>query len=169
MPIIKGGFIMNKEQIREMVYDYRRDMLTRGIKAGKVEGVYFTESSRKFGFCQKTVNGGFQIWITDLAMHGDIKSTIVHELIHTVEGCYNHGQKFQSLANWLGRVYGIELGTRASKKEMALTEEYRIAKAKYIIRCKKCGQLILRERATRIVKLPMTYSCGCGGDLVRIK
>ena len=160
---------MTKIEIKEMVYDYRRDMLIRGIKAGKVEGVYFTESSRKFGFCRKTANGGFQIWITDLAMHGDIKSTIVHELIHTVEGCFNHGKEFQSIANWLSRVYGIELGTRASKKEMALSEEYRIAKAKYIIRCKKCGQTILRERATRLVKLPMTYSCGCGGELVRIK
>ena len=160
---------MNKEQIKEMVYDYRRDMLTRGIKAGKVEGVYFTESSRKFGFCRKTANGGFQIWITDLGLHGDIKSTIVHELIHTVEGCFNHGKEFQSLANWLSRVYDIELGTRASKKEMALSEEYRIAKAKYIIRCKKCGQTILRERATCLVKLPMAYSCGCGGELIRIK
>ena len=160
---------MTKEQIREMVYDYRHDMLTRGIKAGKVEGIYFTESSRKFGFCRKTANGGFQIWITDLAMHGDIKSTIVHELIHTVEGCFNHGKEFQSIANWLSRVYGIELGTRASKNEMALSEEYRIAKAKYVIKCKKCGQIILRQRATRLVKLPMTYSCGCGGDLVRIK
>ncbi len=160
---------MTNKQIKEMVYDYRRDMLTRGIKAGKVEGVYFTESSRKFGFCRKTANGGFQIWITDLAMHGDIKSTIVHELIHTVEGCFNHGKEFQSIANWLSRAYGIELGTRASKKEMALSEEYRIAKAKYIIRCKKCGQTILRERATRLVKFPMTYRCGCGGELIRIK
>lgn len=160
---------MNKEQVEKMVHAYRHDMLTRGIKAGKVEGVYFTESSRKFGFCRKTANGGFQIWITDLAMHGDIKSTIVHELIHTVEGCFNHGKEFQSLARWLSSVYDIELGTRASKNEMALSEEYRISKAKYVIRCKKCGQTILRERATRLVKLPMTYSCGCGGELVRIK
>ena len=160
---------MNKEQIIEMVYDYRRDMLTRGIKAGKVEGVYFTESSCMFGFCKKMANGGFQIWITDLAMHGDVKSTIVHELIHTVEGCFNHGKKFHSIANWLSRVYGIELGTRASKNEMELSREYRISKAKYILQCKKCGQIILRQHASRLVKLPMFYSCGCGGDLIRIK
>ena len=160
---------MNKEQIKEMVYDYRRDMLTRGIKAGKVEGVYFTKSSRNFGFCKKMANGGFQILITDLGLHGDVKSTIVHELIHTVEGCFNHGPKFQTIAKELSKAYNIELGTRASKKEMALSEEYRIAKAKYVIRCKKCGQIILRQRATRIVKLPMTYSCGCGGELIRIK
>lgn len=160
---------MTKNDIRELVYNYRYDMLTRGIKVGKIEGIYFTESSRKFGFCRKVAKGLFQIWITDLAIHGDIKSTIVHELIHTVDGCFNHGKEFQSLANWLSRVYGIELGTRASKREMALSKEYRIAKAKYIIRCEKCGQIILRERATRLVKFPMTYSCGCGGELIRIK
>ena len=102
-------------------------------------------------------------------MHGDVKSTIVHELIHTVEGCYNHGSKFQEIARLLSSAYNIKLGTRASKNEMALSEEYRISKAKYVIRCKRCGQIITRQRATRLVKLPMTYSCGCGGDLERIK
>ena len=160
---------MTKNEVKKLLYHYMCDMIARGIEVGKVEGLYFTESSRKFGFCKKMKNGCFQIWITDLAMHGDIKATIVHELIHTVEGCFNHGKEFQSLAKWLSSVYGVEIGTRASKNEMALSEEYRIAKAKYVIRCKKCGQTILRQRATRLVKLPMTYSCGCGGELVRIK
>lgn len=161
---------MNKEQIIEMVYDYRRDMLTRGIKVGKISLVWFSdESFGRFGSCRRLMNGYFAIEITDLGLHGDVKSTIVHELIHTVEGCFNHGPKFQEIARILSSAYDIELGTWASKQEMALSEEYRIAKAKYVIRCKKCGQLILRQRATRIVKLPMTYSCGCGGDLVRIK
>lgn len=161
--------MMTKDEVKKLLYHYMCDMIARGIEVGKVEGIYFTNSLHVFGLCQKTSNGGFQIWITDLAMHGDVKSTIVHELIHTVEGCFNHGPKFQEIARILSSAYDIELGTRASKNEMALSEEYRISKAKYIIRCKKCGQTILRERATRIVKLPMTYSCGCGGDLERIK
>ena len=161
---------MNKEQVMEMVFSYRNDMLTRGIKVGKISRVWFSDKSfGKFGSCKKLMNGYFVIEITDLGLHGDIKSTIVHELIHTVEGCFNHGKEFQSLAKWLSSVYGIEIGTRASKNEMALSEEYRIAKAKYVIRCKKCGQIITRQRATRLVKLPITYSCGCGGELVRIK
>lgn len=161
---------MTKEQVEKMVHAYRYDMLTRGIKVGKISRVWFSKDSfGKFGSCTKLMNGYFVIEITDLGMHGDVKSTIVHELIHTVAGCYNHGPKFQEIARLLSSAYNIELGTRASKKEMALSEEYRISKAKYIIRCKKCGQVITRQRATRLVKYPMTYSCGCGGDLERIK
>lgn len=161
---------MNKEQVKEMVFDYRRDMLTRGIKVGKISRVWFSDKSfGKFGSCKRLTNGYFVIEITDLGLHGDVKSTIVHELIHTVEGCYNHGPKFQEIARLLSSAYNIELGTKASKNEMALSKEYRIAKSKYVIRCKKCGQIVTRQRATRLVKLPMTYRCWCGGDLIRIK
>ena len=161
---------MNKEQVEKMVHAYRYDMLSRGIKVGKISRVWFSKDSfSKFGSCSRLMNGYFVIEITDLGLHGDVKSTIVHELIHTVAGCYNHGPKFQEIARLLSSAYNIELGTRASKKEMALSEEYRIAKAKYVIRCKKCGQIITRQRATRLVKYPVMYSCGCGGDLVRIK
>ena len=161
---------MTKEQVEKMVFAYRHDMLTRGIKVGKISRVRFSDKSfGKFGSCRKLMNGYFAIEITDLGMHGDVKCTIVHELIHTVEGCFNHGPKFQEIARLLSSAYNIELGTRASKHEMELSKEYRIAKAKYVIRCKKCGQVVTRQHATRLVKLPMTYRCGCGGDLERIK
>ena len=161
---------MNKEQVEQMVFAYRHDMMTRGIKVGKISRVLVSDKSfGKFGSCRRLINGYFVIEITDLGLHGDVKTTIVHELIHTVEGCFNHGPKFQEIARLLSSAYNIELGTKASKNEMELSKEYRIAKAKYVIRCKKCGQIITRQRATRLVKLPMTYRCGCGGDLERIK
>lgn len=161
---------MNKEQVEKMVFAYRNDMLTRGIKVGKISRVWFSDKSfGKFGSCRRLMNGYFAIEITDLGLHGDIKATIVHELIHTVEGCFNHGKEFQSLAKWLSSVYGVEIGTRASKKGMELSKEYRISKAKYAVQCKKCGQVVVRQNATRLIKLPMTYRCGCGGDLIRIK
>ena len=161
---------MNKKQVEEMVHAYRRDMLTRGIKVGKISRVWFSDKSfRKFGSCRRLMNGYFAIEITDLGLHGDVKSTIVHELIHTVEGCYNHGPKFQEIARLLSSAYNMDLGTHAGVREMELSREYRISKAKYAVQCEKCGQLIVRQRATRLIKLPMTYSCGCGGELIRIK
>ena len=161
---------MTKEQVEKMVHAYRHDMLTRGIKVGKISRVWFSKVSlHKFGSCRRLMNGYFVIEITDLGLHGDVKSTIVHELIHAVDGCYNHGPKFQEIARLLSSAYNMELGTHAGASEMELSREYRISKAKYVIKCKKCGQIITRQRATRLVKLPMTYSCGCGGELIRIK
>ena len=158
------------EQVKNMVYSYREDMLARGIKVGKVMGVRFTNSLHDFGFCQKIRQGVYVITITDLAMHGDIKSTVVHELIHAVNGCYNHGSKFQTIAKELSKAYNIELGTTASSKEMEMTNEYRLSKAKYVIKCTKCNCMIFRYRAVGVVKNTDKYRCGeCGGNLVRIR
>lgn len=160
------------EQVRKMVYSFREDMLSRGIKVGRVINVRFTESSRNYGTCQRVMMGCYEITITDLGLHGDVMSTIVHELIHTVDGCMNHGSKFQSIAKELSRVYNLDLGTHASKKEMAMTREYRISKARYVIKCSnpKCSCLILRERAVGVVKHPERYTCAtCGGKMIRVK
>ena len=160
------------EQVKNMVYSYREDMIARGIEVGKVMGVRFTNSLHDFGFCQKIRQGVYVITITDLAMHGDIKSTIVHELIHAVNGCYNHGSKFQTIAKELSKAYNIELGTTASSKEMEMTNEYRLSKAKYVIKCtnQNCNCMIFRYRAVGVVKNTDKYKCGeCGSNLVRIR
>ena len=49
---------MNKEQVEEMVHAYRRDMLTRGIKVGKISRVLFSDKSfGEFGSCRRLMNG----------------------------------------------------------------------------------------------------------------
>ena len=45
------------EQVKNMVYSYREDMLARGIKVGKVMQVRFNKSPHDFGFCQKIRKG----------------------------------------------------------------------------------------------------------------
>ena len=160
------------EQVKKMVYSFREDMLSRGIKVGRVCNVKFSKSSSNFGTCLRVMKGVYEITITDLGLHGDVISTIVHELIHTVEGCYDHGSKFQSIAKKLSLVYNLDLGTKASKKEMDMTREYRISKARYVIKCSNpsCNCLILRDRAVGVVKYTYRYTCGtCGNKLVRVK
>lgn len=160
------------EQVRKMVYSFREDMLSRGIEVGRVVSVQFSKSAHNFGTCQRVMMGCYEITITDLGLHGDVISTIVHELIHTVDGCMNHGSKFQSIAKKLSLVYNIDLGTKASKKEMAMTREYRISKARYVIKCanSKCSCIVLRDRAVGVVKHPERYRCSiCGSSMVRVK
>lgn len=160
------------EQVKKMVYSFREDMLSRGINVGRICNVKFNKSTHNFGTCLRVMKGVYEITITDLGLHGDVISTIVHELIHTVDGCYDHGSKFQSIAKELSRVYNIDLGTRASKKEMDMTREYRISKARYVIKCSNpsCPCLVLRDRAVGVVKHPELYSCGtCGSKLIRVR
>lgn len=160
------------EQVKKMVYSFREDMLSRGIEVGRICNVNFSKSAHNFGTCLRVMKGVYEITITDLGLHGDVISTIVHELIHTVDGCLNHGSKFQSIAKKLSIAYNIDLGTKASEKEMDMVKEYRISKARYVIKCTNpaCPCIILRDRAVGVVKHPEHYSCGvCGSKLARVK
>lgn len=160
------------EQVKKMVYSFREDMLSRGIKVGRICNVKFDKSTHNFGTCLRVMKGVYEITITDLGLHGDVISTIVHELIHTVDGCYDHGSKFQSIAKKLSKIYNLDLSTKASKKEMDMTREYRISKAKYVVKCSNpsCPCIILRYRAVGVVKHPERYHCGtCGSKMVRVR
>ena len=60
----------------------------------------------RFGFCKKTPNRDTDYAIAINKWFEDdkaIKETIMHELIHTVYGCYNHGKKFKTYAGIINK------------------------------------------------------------------
>lgn len=77
------------------------EMLDRiGIKYGNVKEVIPNSRARsRWGQC-KIVPGGFQININvDLLDERNsidgLKETLLHELLHTVSGCFNHGREWK--------------------------------------------------------------------------
>ncbi len=73
----------------------------------------------RFGFCKKTPKGvtkyviAINKWfIEDIA----IKETIMHELVHTVDGCYNHGKKFHDLAYLISETYNSNISVIGNYK-----------------------------------------------------
>ena len=157
------------EQVKKMVYSYREDMLSRGIKVGRICGVSFGKSTHTFGRCRCEGHDMYTIIINDLALHGDVISTIVHELIHTVEGCLNHGDKFHEIADICNKAYGLDIGTYASKNEIEACREYRLKTAKYVVQCTKCSNTIFRSRNCDLIRYTNLYSCSCGGNLKRVR
>ena len=73
----------------------------------------------KYGYCKK--NRGKETvytiainkWLEDDIA---IKETIMHELIHTIPGCYNHGRLFHDYAYEVYRVYGIKISVTGNHK-----------------------------------------------------
>ena len=52
----------------------------------------------RFGFCKRTPNRETKFAIAINKWFEDdiaIVETIMHELVHTIDGCYNHGNKFR--------------------------------------------------------------------------
>ena len=106
-------------------------------------------------------------WVLDLN-DSVIKNTIMHEIIHCLPYCNNHGKEFKKYANYINENLGYNI-TRLGNKEEDFKKsnlEYneKINNYKYKIMCNKCGQIIHRQRFKE--KLLSKYRCGkCGGTL----
>lgn len=106
-------------------------------------------------------------WVLDL--NDDIiKNTIIHEIIHCMPFCNNHGKIFKQYARLVNEKLGYNisrLGNKEAdyKKSNLLFEEKKV-NYKYKIICTKCGQVYFRQRYKKnMIKL---YRCGiCKGML----
>lgn len=84
----------------------------------------------------------------------DIIGTIVHEFIHTLPGCFNHGDLFHIKANSANKKYGLNISRLASpeiSRAFEKTEFYQ-NKLKYDVVCLKCGKHITFKKKTNLIK-----------------
>ncbi len=92
-----------------------------------------------------------------------LENTILHELLHTVEGCQNHGAKWKRLANLVNSRYGYDIQRcGGDKDENSGAVDALIESNRYVIRCKKCGDIVaLRNRKCKLVNHPDWYLSNC--------
>ena len=125
---------------------------------------------RTWGLCHSLGDGQFDITIAQMLLQDDVsdisvKNTIIHELLHTVDGCMNHGVKWHRLAARVNKQYpryNIQSHTPANEKGVQIA--YR-----YLFRCTGCGATAGRHRKSRFVENYSKYYCRrCGGKFERI-
>lgn len=97
-----------------------------------------------------------------------IKNTIIHELIHCIPFCNNHGPEFKKYATYINQKLGYDIKRVGNPKEdyakSNVPYQEKIVNYKYKIKCEQCGQEILRQRFNK--KKIKQYRCGkCGGKL----
>ena len=130
-------------------------------------------AQRRLGQCAKRANG-YTIEISYRLLADDVdeialKDTIQHELLHTIPGCMNHGDRWQRYAAYVNREYGYHVSRCADAS--VYTEKYNVAAStyKYAVQCQKCGAIVQRMRATSVITNPGRYRCArCGGRFERI-
>ncbi len=100
-----------------------------------------------------------------------IKNTIMHELIHCIPFCNNHGQEFKKYANYINQRLGYHITTKGNVQEdykASQLEYVEVNNYKYKIVCQNCGQIIYRKRFNQ--NLIKKYRCGkCKGKLELIE
>jgi len=105
-------------------------------------------------------------WVMELN-DNIIKNTIMHELIHCIPFCNNHGKEFKRYANYINQKLGYNITTKGDVKadyEKSQLQYEDNNNYKYKIVCQNCGQVIYRKRFNP--NLIKKYQCGkCKGKL----
>lgn len=103
-------------------------------------------------------------WVMELD-DNIIKNTIMHELIHCMPYCNNHGIEFKKYANLINANYGYDVSRAGNKKqdyENSNLEYNEEINYKYKVICKGCNQEFYRQRLNR--NFTRKYRCAnCGG------
>lgn len=77
-------------------------------------------------------------------------STVVHELIHTIPGCMNHGSNFKYYAALVNRKYpALKIQRCTSMKEVGVCANTK--PARYIAKCSCCGKEWKYSRRPKII------------------
>jgi len=89
-----------------------------------------------------------------------LENTIIHELIHTCDGCYNHGSKFQAYGRKVNRELGYNISTYVAKDEVkAMQEIYKPKDRPYIVYCPSCKTEFTYAIKSKVWKHPEMYVC----------
>ena len=107
-------------------------------------------------------------WVLDLN-NDIIKNTIMHELIHCLPYCNNHGTSFKKYANLINTKLGYNISRVGNKKldfeksNIKYNKE-KEEKYKYKIKCEKCDIIFYRKRLQK--NFIKKYRCSkCLGKL----
>lgn len=81
-----------------------------------------------------------------------IKNTIIHELIHCMPYCNNHGEEFKKYARYINAKLGYDISRAGNKKEDYKNSNIEYSEEEqynYKIVCLQCGQTFFRKRLDR--------------------
>ena len=104
--------------------------------------------------------------LADSADVREVKDTIIHEIIHTCPGCFNHGVEWKMRGDLVNRKLGYNISRCADRAEVeAKGIQLKVETYKYALECVECGQQYKYKRWTSALEYPSKYRCGsCHGN-----
>ena len=145
-----------------------------GIKYGKIVSVSInTRAKKRWGQC-KMENGCYMISISSRLMSEDValihlENTMIHEILHTCNGCMNHGATWKNLAEKVNSAYGYNIKRTTSSAEKGIEPIQTIYNIKHKFVCKGCGAFVVRQRESDFTRHYNLYRCAkCRGCFEKI-
>ena len=133
-----------KKLMEECIKEVHENTCYIRFDTSKIKRIYASETTGKvLGKCHrtKTANGWeFEIIIFrhENRTEKGIKETIIHELIHTLDDCFNHGRNFKYVCDVVLRKVGYDC---FSYHQDNITNDYKLANFNYFNYCPKCKQI----------------------------
>lgn len=124
--------------------------------------------TKVLGKCRRE-RGVYRIFINEKYLRTgnsqSIHNTIMHECIHCVEGCFNHGAKWKSVAAQVMEKYPQYTIRRCSNDEEYSKIYSNDSKYRYEVICRDCGKTIGRYKnesktVKSITRHEKLYRCG---------
>ena len=120
---------------------------------------YRENGTIKYGIYNKHIIE-ISAWVMELNEE-IIKNTIMHEIIHCMPYCNNHGAEFKKYAKYINKELGYNIsrvGNREEDCKKSNIDYQEKTKSKYKIECKTCGQTFYRQRIAK--NFTRKYRCG---------
>lgn len=138
-----------------------------------------TRAKRRWGKVSRLPDGGFRIEINSSLLDESndclrgLKNTIIHELLHTCDGCMNHGKNWKDYAEMVNARYDYGVKRCNSSEEKGVTEPVMTRATRpsnsYMIQCESCGNTHMSSRLSKTIQHPEWYRCArCGGNFFRV-
>lgn len=126
-----------------------------------------TRIKRKWGVCRRNPALGYYIIDINADLLDErndldkgLRSTIFHELLHTVSGCFNHGTQWKQVADVVSKSTGCPITVTSTVEEKGMvykTEPH--YSHQYIVLCPVCKHEWTYKRACKTVKNAQHYIC----------
>ena len=148
-----------------------KEVIVVGIKPGTISGWIINKRAKtRWGQCKAKSDGTFEIQISERLLKDDrvsetaCKETIIHEIVHTCDGCMRHTGKWKEYVSIINSAYGYNIKRTTSSKEKGIDEPVVSGIApKYMFICRNCGVVIYRKRESKFTRNYRRYCCaGCG-------
>ena len=134
-----------------------------------------TRAKKRYGQCVKkgnnyTINISYRL-LEDYVPTKSLMTVLCHEILHSVKGCMNHGEKWKQYAELVNDCYDYNITTTSSDSKYSL-KPLNIKKKpyKYIVKCKDCGKEYKYRRKTYWFDNPLKYKvrCNCGSLNIKV-
>ena len=151
--------------LKEVYSSYKKPIIVN-VKYSKARSYWAQVRRRGEDMYELIISNVFESIPSEDVARNRFTSSMIHEMIHTIPGCWDHRSKFQRLCRLVNYKYPqYNLQTSTSVEDVGLVEPLKTPR--YLVTCKHCGYTYNYMRKPRYDL--DKYVCKCGHSTFEMK